>query len=52
MALDLPDLDEVRALCDAVSKPYNFMVDIPWKSFTFVGTCWISLAAPGLLGSH
>jgi 2-methylisocitrate lyase-like PEP mutase family enzyme len=49
MALNLPDLDEVRAVCDAVSKPFNFMVGIPWKSFTFVGlkevgACWICLA--------
>ena len=49
MALDLPNLDEVRTVCDAVPRPFNFMVGIPWKSFTFVGleevgACWISLA--------
>lgn len=37
MAPGLPDLDAVRAVCDAVSKPFNFMVGIPGKSFTFAG---------------
>lgn len=30
----LPDLAAVRAVCSAVSKPVNFMVAIPGKSFT------------------
>jgi 2-methylisocitrate lyase-like PEP mutase family enzyme len=30
----LPDLDAVRAVCSAVSKPVNFMVGIRGKSFT------------------
>ena len=30
----LPDLSAVRAVCDAVSKPVNFMVGIKGKSFT------------------
>jgi 2-methylisocitrate lyase-like PEP mutase family enzyme len=30
----LPDLAAVRAVCDAVSKPVNFMVGIRGKSFT------------------
>ena len=30
----LPDLDSVRAVCEAVSKPVNFMVGIRGKSFT------------------
>jgi 2-methylisocitrate lyase-like PEP mutase family enzyme len=30
----LPDLAAVRAVCTAVSKPVNFMVGIPGKSFT------------------
>ena len=30
----LPDLAVVRAVCAAVSKPVNFMVGIPGKSFT------------------
>jgi len=30
----LPDLDAVRAVCAAVSKPVNFMAGIPGKSFT------------------
>lgn len=30
----LPDLDAVRAVCAAVSKPVNFMVGIPGKSFS------------------
>jgi 2-methylisocitrate lyase-like PEP mutase family enzyme len=34
MAPGLPDLDAVRAVCAAVSKPFNFMVGIKGKSFT------------------
>jgi len=34
MAPGLPDLDAVRAVCAAVSKPVNFMAGIPGKSFT------------------
>jgi len=30
----LPDLDAVRAVCAAVSKPFNFMVGIRGRSFT------------------
>ncbi|HYM34318.1 MAG TPA: isocitrate lyase/phosphoenolpyruvate mutase family protein [Steroidobacteraceae bacterium] len=30
----LPDLDAVKAVCSAVSKPVNFMVGIKGKSFT------------------
>ena len=30
----LPDLASVRAVCAAVSKPFNFMVGIKGKSFT------------------
>jgi 2-methylisocitrate lyase-like PEP mutase family enzyme len=30
----LPDLEAVRAVCAAVSKPFNFMVGIKGKSFT------------------
>jgi 2-methylisocitrate lyase-like PEP mutase family enzyme len=30
----LPDLAAVKAVCAAVSKPFNFMVGIPGKSFT------------------
>jgi 2-methylisocitrate lyase-like PEP mutase family enzyme len=30
----LPDLAAVRAVCSSVSKPVNFMVGIPGKSFT------------------
>jgi 2-methylisocitrate lyase-like PEP mutase family enzyme len=30
----LPDLDVVRAVCDALSKPVNFMVGIKGKSFS------------------
>lgn len=37
MAPGLPDLEAVRAVCDAVSAPFNFMVGIPGKSFTFAG---------------
>lgn len=37
MVPGLPNLDAVRVLCDAVSKPFNIKVDIPMKLFTF--TC-------------
>jgi 2-methylisocitrate lyase-like PEP mutase family enzyme len=46
----LPDLAAVRAVCAAVSKPVNFMVGIPGKSFSVAeleaaGVRRISLAA-------
>ncbi len=46
----LPDLDAVRAVCAALSKPVNFMVGIRGKSFTVAqleaaGVRRISLAA-------
>ena len=34
MAPGLPDLAAVRAVCSAISKPFNFMVGIKGKSFT------------------
>jgi 2-methylisocitrate lyase-like PEP mutase family enzyme len=34
MAPGLPDLDAVRAVCAAISKPFNFMAGIRGKSFT------------------
>jgi len=34
----LPDLAAVRAVCAAVSRPVNFMVAIPGKSFTDSGS--------------
>lgn len=34
MAPGLPDLDAVRRVCASVSKPVNFMVGIPGKSFS------------------
>jgi 2-methylisocitrate lyase-like PEP mutase family enzyme len=37
MAPGLPDLDAVRAVCAAVSKPVNFMAGIKGKSFTVAG---------------
>ncbi len=45
----LPDLDAVRAVCSSVSKPVNFMVGMPGKSFsvrelTEAGVKRISLA--------
>jgi 2-methylisocitrate lyase-like PEP mutase family enzyme len=45
----LPDLDAVRAVCGALSKPFNFMVGIKGKSFSVnelaaVGVRRISLA--------
>jgi 2-methylisocitrate lyase-like PEP mutase family enzyme len=39
----LPDLAAVRTVCAAVSKPFNFMVGIPGKSFSVTG-----LAAAGV----
>lgn len=50
MAPGLPTLAAVKAVCDAVSKPVNFMVGIPGKSFTHAeleqaGVRRISLAA-------
>ncbi|MGE0599491.1 MAG: isocitrate lyase/phosphoenolpyruvate mutase family protein [Dehalococcoidia bacterium] len=30
----LPDLDAIKAVCQAVKKPVNFMVGIPHRSFT------------------
>lgn len=49
MAPGLPTLDAVKAVCSAVSKPVNFMVGVPGKSFTFAdlvaaGATRISLA--------
>jgi 2-methylisocitrate lyase-like PEP mutase family enzyme len=43
MAPGLPDLDSVRAVCAAVSKPFNFMAGIKGKSFTVA-----ELAAAGV----
>lgn len=39
----LPDLESVRKVCSAVSKPFNFMVGIKGKSFSVAG-----LAAAGV----
>ena len=33
MAPGLPDLEAVRAVCQSVSKPVNFMVGVPGRSF-------------------
>ena len=43
MAPGLPSLDAVRAVCAAVSRPFNFMAGIPGKSFTVT-----ELAAAGV----
>jgi len=63
MAPGLPDLAAVRAVCAAVSKPFNFMVGIRGKSFSVAdlqaaGVRRISLAGSlyrvamgGLLGA-
>jgi 2-methylisocitrate lyase-like PEP mutase family enzyme len=37
MAPGLPDLEAVRTVCAALSKPYNFMAGIKGKSFTKAG---------------
>jgi 2-methylisocitrate lyase-like PEP mutase family enzyme len=34
MSPGLPDLESVRKVCGALSKPFNFMVGIKGKSFT------------------
>jgi 2-methylisocitrate lyase-like PEP mutase family enzyme len=34
MSPGLPDLAAVRTVCSALTKPFNFMVGIPGKSFT------------------
>ena len=34
MSPGLPDLESVRKVCSAISKPFNFMVGIKGKSFT------------------
>ena len=49
MAPGLLDLDPVRAVCEAVSQPFNLMVSIPGKLFSVaeleaVGARRISLA--------
>src|SRR5499427_1919781 len=36
MAPGLPDLASVQLVCAAISKPFNFMVGIPGKSFSVV----------------
>jgi 2-methylisocitrate lyase-like PEP mutase family enzyme len=43
MAPGLPDLDAVRAICSALTKPFNFMVGIKGKSFSVA-----ALAAAGV----
>lgn len=43
MAPGLPSLDAVKAVCAAVSKPVNFMVGVPGKSFPLA-----DLAAAGV----
>src|SRR5262245_20683500 len=49
MAPALPDINSVKTVCAAISKPFNFMVGIPGKSFPVaeleaVGVRRISLA--------
>lgn len=39
----LPDIESVRTVCAAISKPFNFMVGIPGKSFSVA-----ELAAAGV----
>jgi len=43
MAPGLPDLNSVKAVCAAITKPFNFMVGIPGKSF-----CVADLDAAGV----
>jgi 2-methylisocitrate lyase-like PEP mutase family enzyme len=63
MAPGLPDLAAVRAVCGALSKPFNFMVGIKGKSFTVaeltaagvkrisLATSLYRMAMTGLLGA-
>ena len=37
MAPGLPDLDSVRKVCAALSRPFNFMAGIKGKSFSVAG---------------
>ena len=43
MAPGLPDIESVRVVCSAISRPFNFMAGIPGKSFTVA-----ELAAAGV----
>ena len=43
MAPGLPDLNSVKAVCAAITKPFNFMVGIPGRSF-----CVAELGAVGV----
>jgi 2-methylisocitrate lyase-like PEP mutase family enzyme len=50
MAPGLPNLNSVKAVCAAITKPFNFMVGIPGKSFSVgeleeIGVRRISLAS-------
>ena len=46
LAPGLPDLEAVRAVCGAVTMPFNFMAGIKGHSFTVA-----DLAAAGVKGS-
>ncbi|HET9697033.1 MAG TPA: isocitrate lyase/phosphoenolpyruvate mutase family protein [Terriglobales bacterium] len=43
MAPGLPDIESVRRVCSSISRPFNFMVGIPGKSFSVA-----ELAAAGV----
>jgi 2-methylisocitrate lyase-like PEP mutase family enzyme len=47
----LPDLDAVRTVCAALSKPFNFMVGIPGRSFTLADLASAGVKRISLAGS-
>lgn len=51
MAPGLPDLDAVRAVCAALSKPFNFMGGIPGKSFPVAALAEAGVKRVSLAGS-
>jgi 2-methylisocitrate lyase-like PEP mutase family enzyme len=51
MAPGLPDLDTVRAVCAAVSKPVNFMAGIKGRSFTVAELAAAGVRRVSLAGS-
>jgi 2-methylisocitrate lyase-like PEP mutase family enzyme len=51
MAPGLPDLDAVRAVCSALTKPFNFMAGIPGKSFPVSALAEAGVKRVSLAGS-
>jgi 2-methylisocitrate lyase-like PEP mutase family enzyme len=51
MSPGLPDLESVRKVCSALSKPFNFMVGIKGKSFTVADLAAAGVKRISLAGS-